>query len=68
MDVAVCLDPPGRFGEMLTMVPTAFVRPSLNTMRVPGFRNSGCFMNWKCTNALSPVRKCSLFMVRIVAV
>ena len=35
----------GGFGETFTMVPTAFVRPSRNTIRVPGLRNSGCFMN-----------------------
>lgn len=50
------------------MVPTAFVRPSLNTSFWSQCRYSGVLMNRKWTVALSPVRRQSLFMVRMVAV
>lgn len=50
------------------MVPTALVRPSLNTSFWSQCRYSGVLMKRKWTVALSPVRKQSLFMVRMVAV
>ena len=49
-------------------LPTALVRPSRNTMRCPGFMYSGCFINRKCTRALSPVLRQSCDIVRIEAV
>lgn len=50
------------------MVPTALVRPSLNTSLWSQCRYSGVLMNRKWTEALSPVRKQSLFMDKMVAV
>ena len=50
------------------MVPIALVRPSRNTIFVPGLRNSGFLINAKMTSALSPVRMCSTFILVIVAV
>ena len=64
----VCRGVPGICGIILVMFPTAFVLPSLNTMRVPGWRNSGFLMKRNRHEALSPVRRCSLFMEMIEAV
>ncbi len=50
------------------MVPTALVLPSLNTSLWSMCRYSGVLMKRKCTVALSPVRKQSLVIERIVAV
>lgn len=50
------------------MVPTALVRPSLNTSLWSQCRYSGVLMKRKWTEALSPVRKQSLFMDKMVAV
>jgi len=50
------------------MVPTAFVRPSRNTIRMSFFRYSGFLMNRKRTVALSPVRRCSFVIQMMVAV
>ena len=50
------------------MVPTALVRPSLKTSFWSQCRYSGVLMKRKWTEALSPVRRQSLFMVRMVAV
>lgn len=52
----------------LVMVPTALVRPSLNTSLWSQCRYSGVLMKRKWTEALSPVRRQSLFMDRMVAV
>lgn len=52
----------------LVMVPTALVRPSLNTSLWSQCRYSGVLMKRKWTEALSPVRKQSLFIDRMVAV
>ena len=52
----------------LVMVPTALVRPSLNTSLWSQCRYSGVLMKRKWTEALSPVRKQSLFMDKMVAV
>lgn len=57
-----------KWNGTLVMVPTAFVRPSLNTSLWSQCRYSGVLMKRKWTVALSPVRKQSLFMDRIVAV
>lgn len=50
------------------MVPTALVRPSLNTSFWSQCRYSGVLMKRKWTVALSPVLRQSLFIDRIVAV
>lgn len=50
------------------MVPTALVRPSLNTSLWSQCRYSGVLMKRKWTEALSPVRKQSLFIDKMVAV
>jgi hypothetical protein len=42
-------------GISFTTFPTALVRPSRKTILCPGFMYSGCLINLKCTNALSPV-------------
>lgn len=55
-------------GHTLVMVPTALVRPSRNTSRWSMCRYSGVLMKRKCTVALSPVRRQSLSMLRMVAV
>lgn len=52
----------------LVMVPTALVLPSLKTSLWSMCRYSGVLMKRKCTVALSPVRKQSLVIDRIVAV
>lgn len=52
----------------LVMVPTALVRPSRKTSRWSMCKYSGVLMKRKCTVALSPVRRQSLSMLRIVAV
>lgn len=52
----------------LVMVPTALVRPSRKTSRWSMCRYSGVLMKRKCTVALSPVRRQSLSILRIVAV
>ncbi len=52
----------------LVMVPTALVRPSLNTSLWSQCRYSGVLMKRKWTEALSPVRKQSLFIDKMVAV
>lgn len=52
----------------LVMVPTALVRPSLNTNFWSQCKYSGVLMKRKWTEALSPVRKQSLFMDKMVAV
>lgn len=52
----------------LVMVPTALVLPSLKTSLCSVCRYSGVLMKRKCTVALSPVRRQSLFMVKMVAV
>lgn len=52
----------------LVMVPTALVRPSLNTSLWSQCRYSGVLMKRKWTEALSPVRRQSLFMDKMVAV
>ena len=49
-------------------LPTALVRPSLKTILVPGRRYSGFLMNLKRHLALSPVRRCSLFIEIMEAV
>ena len=59
---------PGVSWNNFVIVPTAFVRPSLNIIFVPGRINSGFFMNLKRHIARSPVRRCSLSIVSIVAV
>ena len=48
--------------------PTALVRPSRKIIFVPTMTNSGFLMKRKWHKALSPVRKCSWSMERIVAV
>lgn len=48
--------------------PTAFVRPSRNTIRWPGFMYSGWLINRNLTIALSPVRRQSFDIVRMDAV
>lgn len=52
----------------LVMVPTALVRPSLNTSLWSQCKYSGVLMKRKWTEALSPVRKQSLFIDKMVAV
>lgn len=52
----------------LVMVPTALVRPSLNTSFWSQCRYSGVLMKRKWTRALSPVLRQDLFMDRMVAV
>lgn len=52
----------------LVMVPTALVRPSRKTSRWSMCKYSGVLMKRKWTVALSPVRRQSLSMLRIVAV
>lgn len=52
----------------LVMVPTALVRPSLNTSFWSQCKYSGVLMKRKWTEALSPVRRQSLFMDKMVAV
>ena len=59
---------PGVWGKIFVMLPTAFVRPSRNTILVPGRRYSGFLMKRKRQEALSPVRRCSLFMEMMEAV
>lgn len=56
------------WGHTLVMVPTALVRPSRNTSRWSMCRYSGVLMKRKWTVALSPVRRQSLSMLRMVAV
>lgn len=55
-------------GKSLVMLPTAFVRPSLNTILMSVFKYSGFLMKRNRTRALSPVLKCSSVMVMMVAV
>ena len=55
-------------GNSLVMFPTAFVRPSRNTMRMSVRMYSGFLMNRKRQSALSPVRKCSCDIVNMDAV
>ena len=59
---------PGMWGNIFVTFPTALVRPSLNTILAPGRRYSGFLMNLKRQVALSPVRRCSLFMDTMEAV
>ena len=59
---------PGTWGKIFVTFPPAFVRPSLNTILVPGRRYSGFLMNLKRHVALSPVRRCSLFIETMDAV
>lgn len=58
----------GLQSHTLVMVPTALVRPSRNTSRWSMCRYSGVLMKRKCTVALSPVRRQSLSILRMVAV
>lgn len=53
----VCMTAVLEYGTSFTTLPTALVRPSLNTILCPGFIYSGCFINLKRTKALSPVLK-----------
>lgn len=66
MGVSYGIQPNGR--ATLVMVPTALVRPSLNTSFWSQCKYSGVLMKRKWTEALSPVRKQSLFMDKMVAV
>lgn len=55
-------------GRSRETLPTAFVLPSRNTMRMPTRRYSGFLMKRKWTRALSPVRRQSMLMLRMEAV